>query len=256
MKENLNDLTFLVLVRLDSIERLENIIAITDSLCRYFNTNVYVLEIDRYNKNLLKPLLNRKIFYQFIEDVDPVLYKTKYFNMMISTIETKFVAVWDADVVVDRDSVVQSMSYLKDDEFDIVYPYNGICLEVPTIIRTYYLKKRNIRFLYSHKNKMSFLHDRLLVGGAVLMNKEKFVKAGMENEKYYGWGNDDFDRYYRLKTLGYRIHRINTYLFHLSHPRCFNSSYGHNCSSSISKKELFKTESSSREEIINDLKNI
>lgn len=250
MKADLTDITFLILIRLDSIERLENLLTVTDSLLRYFNTNIYVLEADHYNNGVLKRLLSRKIRYQFVEDKDPVLYKTRYFNRMTSNIETPFMAIWDADIAIDKENIEQSLMLLRNKKADIVYPYNGKCFDVSPILRTFYLKKKTIRSLHKHKNKMELLHDRLLVGGAVLMDKEKFVYAGMENEKHYGWGNDDFDRYYRFIALGYKVHRINTCLFHLWHPRGINSSYRMSFSEKMTRGELLKTENSSKEEIL------
>ena len=88
MKQDLSDITFLILVRLDSVVRMENLVVVTDTLFRYFKTNIYVLEADSYNNGLLKKLLNRKINYQFVEDKDPVLHKTKYYNEMAKTVET------------------------------------------------------------------------------------------------------------------------------------------------------------------------
>lgn len=49
MKTDLTDITFLILVRLDSIQRMENLVNITDSLLRYFNTSITVAEAAYYN---------------------------------------------------------------------------------------------------------------------------------------------------------------------------------------------------------------
>ena len=49
MRIDLTDVTFLILIRLDSIQRLENVKVVTDSLLKYFDTNIYVLEADSYD---------------------------------------------------------------------------------------------------------------------------------------------------------------------------------------------------------------
>ena len=112
MKAALKDVTFLILVRLDSVQRLENVIAVTDALLKYFNTNVTVLEAANYNNGILKSLLNKKINYRFTEDKDPVLYKTRHFNSMIPDVTTKYLAIWDADVVVDKKSILEAVEQL------------------------------------------------------------------------------------------------------------------------------------------------
>lgn len=245
MKTNLSDTTFLILIRLDSIPRLENILVVTEQICKYFNTTILVREADSYNKGLLKSLLNRTIHYEFIEDKDPVLYKTKHFNQMTRIISTQYIAIWDADIVVNFESVMDCIAKLRKNEADVAYPYNGICYDIPNQIKCFFLKKRDIRFLFRHKNKMDRLYPNLLVGGAVLINREKYIQAGKENEMHYGWGNDDFDRYYRFLILGYAIYKTDTCLFHLSHPRSTNSQYRTSLHIKRSSCELIKLKNSS-----------
>ena len=42
MKKNLKDVTFLLLVRLDSIDRIENIMCVVDFINTNFDTNITV----------------------------------------------------------------------------------------------------------------------------------------------------------------------------------------------------------------------
>jgi len=226
MKYNLRDFTFLILVRLDSIQRLENILAITNSLCQYFNTHITVLEATSHYNGILKSLLNKKINYRFIEDKDAIFYKTKYINSLLQDVQTPFLSIWDADIVVDKQHIIVATSKLQNNAADVALPYNGACLNVSEIFRNLYLRNKNIKCLRRNENKMNFLHNRPLVGGAVFIRKDKFIMSGMDNEMHYGWGNDDFDRFERFKILGFKIFRTDNPLFHLYHPRGMNSFYG------------------------------
>ncbi|HML64693.1 MAG TPA: galactosyltransferase-related protein [Dysgonomonas sp.] len=244
MKNDLTDITFLILIRLDSIHRLENILIVTKQLCRYFNTNIVVRESDSYNNGILESLLNTKINYEFIEDKDPILYKTKHFNQLVLAVDTPFIAIWDADIIPDKKAIIGCMEQLRNNEADIAYPYNGICYDIPKSIRSLYLRKKDFQLLFRHLDKMDRLYPYTLAGGAVMMDQEKFIQAGGENEVHYGWGNDDFDRYERFKLLEYKLYRINTCLFHLCHPRTRNSTHYSEISRKISEKEIFKIKSS------------
>ena len=73
MKTYLQDFTFLILIRIDSVQRLENILAVTEYLAKNFHTQIIVLEADRYNNKILQSLLNRNVRYEFIEDKDPII---------------------------------------------------------------------------------------------------------------------------------------------------------------------------------------
>lgn len=251
MKIDLKDTTFIIAVRLDSIHRLENTLAVASQLCKYFDTNIHIIEVaDRCN-GILKSLLPRKVNYTFNEDKDSVFYRTKYFNKFTLESKTPIIALWDTDVVIDKKAIIESIEIIRANEADIAYPYNGIFLETSEIIRKHYLKTKDIRFLYRNKNKLERLYNRYMSGGAVFLNREKYIDAGMENEKHYGWGNDDFDRYSRFITLNYRIHRVDSPLFHLYHPRGSNSQFRSEIFTYISTKELFNIENSSTKEIKN-----
>ena len=241
MKTDLTDVTFLFLVRLDSIQRLENVKVITDSLLKYFNTNIIVLEADSYNNDFLRKSLNKKITYQFINDKDPVLHKTKYYNYMVNKVHTKYLAIWDTDIVIDKNAICESMKHLRE-EVDVALPYDGFCYEIPDIIKQYYFKHQDIRILKRHIGKMNLLYERPLVGGAVFVKTEKYLQSGGDNEEIYGWGNDDFTRYKRFQVNNFNIYRTKNRLFHLCHPRGVNSQFRNSFSKKISDFELSKEE--------------
>ncbi|PXV65849.1 GT2 family glycosyltransferase [Dysgonomonas alginatilytica] len=251
MKTNLSDVTFIIAIKLDSIQRLENIIVVINCLCRYFDTNIVILEADNYNNGILKYLLNKKVRYLFIEDRDPIFHRTKYFNQMVKDISSPYIALWDSDIVIDKNAILEAVTKLRNKEADITLPYNGICLEIPEIIRTLFIKKNDLKILHRHQNKMDRLYPHLLVGGAVIVDREKYIQAGMENEKHYGWGNDDFDRHFRFVALNYKVYRTNKVLFHLWHPRGNNSQFRSFVSQQISDSQHLLMKNSSKEEIDN-----
>lgn len=242
MRSNITDVTFMILLRADSIERIENVKAVTDSLLSFFNTNIYVLEADKYCNGILRKILNKKARYEFIEDNDPVLYKTWYFNRMINQLNTPIVSIWDADVIVEAEAILECVKQVRDLHADLSLPYNGLCFDTSDIIRKLYIKSNNIGILKRNIEKMNRLSEHILVGGAVIMNKDKFIEIGGENELYYGWGDDDFDRYIRFMNYGLKIFRSKNALFHLTHPRDINSGFNSELHRRISKGILSETQ--------------
>ncbi len=250
MKVNLKDTTFLIAVRLDSIQRLENTLVVTSQICRYFDTNICLVEVAEYNNGILKSLLSPKVTYTFIEDKDNVFYRTKYFNQFTSILETPIIALWDTDVVIDKNAIVEAVESIRMNNADIAYPYNGVFWETSEIMRQYYLKTKDIRTLYRNVNKHDHLYKhRMMMGGAVIVNRIKYIDAGMENEKHYGWGNEDFDRFFRFEALNYNIYRVNTPLFHLRHPRGSNSLFRLKIFERLSSDESIRMRNSSKEDI-------
>lgn len=249
MKIDLSDITFLIAVRIDTVQRLENLLTTVGQLEKQLNTHIYVLEANDVNNQVLSKCLSRKINYCFVEDNDPVFYRTKYFNRMAASVDTPFIALWDADVIVEKNALSEGIASLRAAEYDVVYPYNTQFYEVPEVLRKLFIKKPDIRLLTDRIKQMRLLYNCAMVGGAVLLNKEKYVQAGLENENHYGWGNDDWDRYYRFLQLGYRIRHTGNVLFHLTHPRNANSRFRSRTQENRSKDELLTIKSFSPQEL-------
>ena len=224
---NLNDTTFLVLVRVESIERIENLLASVDFLLKQFDTNILIWECSSYNNNFLNKLLKKEVSYKFIKDHDTILYRTRYLNKMTLEAVTPFLAIWDVDVIIPEKQIIKSIDFLRTHEADIVYPYTKYFLDTSDIIRQLYLESRKLKVLMDNRNKMKAMYSPNPVGGAFFCNRSKYIESGMENEKFYGWGFEDGERYVRFEKLNYKIKQIEGPLFHLSHPRGLNSDIQH-----------------------------
>ena len=121
---NLSDLTFLLAVRLDSIERLENTLAVTEYITSCFDAPVIVLESASYKNGLLEKLTCENVRYVFHEDHDSIFYRTKFLNQMIRLVQTSYTTIWDTDVIAPGEQINQAMELLKNGEADFVYPYD------------------------------------------------------------------------------------------------------------------------------------
>jgi predicted glycosyltransferase involved in capsule biosynthesis len=170
--------------------------------------------------------------------------------MMSKMVETPYIAIWDADVIIDKNQILDSVTALRQDKTDIAYPYDGRFLDTSDILRSLYFRKKNINVLHRNNKKMPVPYGPIHVGGAFIVNAEKYKQAGMENEKFYGWGPEDFERYSRWGNLKYRVYRNKGPLYHLSHPRSLNSSYISKLQEEQTNAELSITRSSSMEEIM------
>lgn len=249
MKSNFNDLTILIPVRIDSIIRLENLLAVIDYLYSYFTVNIIVLEADRQNNKILAKLLPPTVNHIFEEDLDPVFYRTHYINKMIEYVTTPFVAVWDADVVFPNKQVIEAMKVLRAGLADVVFPYDGRFLDVSKLIREHFIINKNLDSLTKYQDKMNLLYGTEMRGGAFIIDTQLYKKSGVENEFFYGWGPEDWERCERWSNLNYRLKTIEGILYHLSHPRNMNGQHNSDLQKRISFYELHTTEQSSIEEI-------
>lgn len=207
-KIDLTDFTFLIPIRIDSIIRLENLLMTVDYIRRNFDTHIIILHASRYENAFIPKLLNMSsgnIRYLFVEDHDNVFYRTKYLNQMTEMTTTPYEGIWDTDVIIDKAQITEAVTKLRE-HFDVVYPFDGHAYETSDIIREEYFKHRDLRILKRNKPKMGLLYGSNLKGGAMFVNRESYKNAGMENESFYGWGPEDWERYERWKILGLKIH--------------------------------------------------
>ena len=250
MKTDLTDLTFLFPLKPDSIIRIENLLATSGYILRNFNTNLSVLEVSAYNNSFLSKLLNPKIVYSLLEDKDPIFHRTKYRNLMAKEVKTSFLAVWDVDVIVDKQLIIDTIEKLRNGKADVAFPYNGEFYDTSEIIRTLFIKNNRIQILHKYKDYMSMIYKNSHIGGAYIISTEKYRQTGMENENFYGWGNEDFERYSRWLNLGFKIYRAPGCMYHLSHPRDGNGRYNSQRQMEINISEYIKTHKSSYNELL------
>ena len=217
MKTLLHDISFLIIIRLDSIIRLENLLITTRFLTENFDTNIFVNEYDKFNK--LKP---QGVHYEFYQDYDSILFRTRFLNEMVKKAKTPFVSIWDADVIVNHNQIEKAVEYLRKG-YDFVYPYTGPFYNTSEELRQIYSETADIKLLENYTPFMEKLYGKNPVGGAFFANKRKYIECGIENEDFYGWGLEDGERFKRFKEQGCSIARVNGPIFHLTHPRGNNS---------------------------------
>ncbi len=225
MKFFASDFTILYIVHIDSIERLENLVLSVNYILRSISCDIHILEVSAYKNDFVKKLLGHKVQYEFIQDNDPILYRTKYLNYMLKRVHTPFVGVVDSDVIIPKSQVEQSILLLRNGTSDFVYPYKRKFMNTTTIIRKMYINRKRVSYLERNKEKMTIMNPPHPVGGAFFCRLSAYRDLGFENEKFYGWGIEDGDRFYRWNSSDYKIAEIDGTIYHLSHPRSENSNY-------------------------------
>lgn len=253
-RADLQDTTFLIPVRLDSVARLENLVVVVNYLMDHFQSSIHVLEASAYNNGLIKTYLADHIHYRFIEDFDPIFHRTKYINELVRNSSTSFVAVWDTDVVIPPRQMITSVNMLRKEEAHFVIPYQHHFLETSEIIREKFIQTRDVLFLEKNAGKMRKLYVPNPLGGAYFCNKKIYMKIGMENEHFYGWGREDGERVARAKNFGYDFKRVEGSLFHLTHERGVNSKFHSSRQDEIKTSEVFRIYSMSKSELETEIK--
>jgi predicted glycosyltransferase involved in capsule biosynthesis len=253
-KTILQDTTFLIPVRLDSIVRLENVISVVNYLHKHFQSRIHVLEASGYNNGLIQTYLADRIHYRFIQDFDPIFYRTKYINEMVRNCDTPYLGIWDADVIVPPRQIITALHSLRNKEAHFVIPYRHNFFETSEIIREKFIQSGDLSILEKNAGKMVTLYSPSPVGGAFFANRNTYVQIGIENENFYGWGRQDGERVVRAKVFGYEFIHIEGALFHLTHDRGINSKFHSTRQSDVKMSEVFRIYSMTSEELQEEVK--
>ncbi|MDB5141105.1 MAG: Uncharacterized protein JWR12_3021 [Mucilaginibacter sp.] len=222
-KRDLSDVTFLIPIRIDTNDRLQNLYTIINYIDRNFKTNIILLEADKkevVDKTLL-PSIVRSIF---IKDDDYWFHRTKYNNQMIKEAKTSIIALYDADVIVEVNEIWNAVKLLRNNVCKIALPYDGTFISVYNRDQiNIFAKNLDIKVLKAPG--ISIINKHTSCGGAVFVNKSMYIQCGMENEKFHKWGPEDIERVRRLEILGHPFVKTEGKLYHLDHEITANSGY-------------------------------
>ena len=231
MKRDLKDCTFIIPIRIESTDRLRNIITVFCYIISNFDTNIIVKEVDTESRFESQALPQIKEFcgdvscinHIFEKSHEPLFLREKILNEMLVLTKTKVVVNYDCDVVFPLESYEESYRRIMDNQSDMVYPYG----EGPYQYKIFCDDQMVTDFLNNDFNfdilKKKSYNDNAGEGWVQFLNRDVYFKGGMENENFMGSAPDDFERRYRFTTLGYRVHRVNNYICHLEHSRGMNS---------------------------------
>lgn len=216
MKNNLKDVTFIIPVRIDSQHRKENLETVVARLLSQFETNVLVV-FDReedaksmYHLMDLGPALTVSFLCVPRFCMGATFHRTAIINAGILHATTRFISIYDADVIFEEQNIVHAVEFLRAGA-DMVYPYSGEFVDISReFITTGQIIERQSCATES-------------VGGAVFIHLSTYRDCGLENIRLVSHCPDDIERFTRMKKLGHRVERIPGKCYHIEHDRNLNS---------------------------------
>ena len=223
------DLTFLIPTRIETEDRLRNIISSVSYLLRHVPAKVIVKEVSHHPTfkfraipEIRKYADTSNLTYLYEETQEPLFCKSKVLNDLIVASDTKVVANYDADCILPIESYHNAYNAINDNQADVVYPYGcGIYqwrAEYNQDIYEEFVNQLDVSVL--DKNKTL---SNSTIGWTQFVNRQKYIESYMMNENFISWGCEDDEFYYRMSVLGNRIGRIDSYVYHLEHSRTHNS---------------------------------
>ena len=231
MKHDLKEATFIIPVRIESEDRMRNVLTSIVFLLENFDTNIIIKEVDTTSvfKEDILPQLNEfygdlsSLKHVFEKSDDPVFYRMHILNEMLAMTTTKVVVNCDCDILLPIESYLESYRMIMDGEADVVYPYGNGNWQKQVFANDELVSE----FLNSDCD-FSILENKSNIwssdfGWVQFFDRDVYFEGGMENENFRGSSPEDKERYFRFTTLGYRVARIDNFIYHLEHSRGRNS---------------------------------
>jgi len=215
------DCTFIIPVKIDSNERVTNLDLVIEHIHKKLKTNIIVVETDITEK----VKWHKFIIKIFNKEYDSVYNLARSRNLGIKKSNTKYICICDADTICPISQIIKSVNILKRSKADFVLPYGGKYYNVCNEIKALYKETKNINTLTSNIARMNLIYGSGAVGGIFFALKKAYCDIGMENENFYGWGLEDYERILRCRKMGLHIKRVKGPLFHLEHLRNNHSFY-------------------------------
>ena len=232
---DLTNATFMIPIRIESPDRLRNVITVLSFLLENLNTNIIIKEVDKesvFQRDAL-PILRdivdldgqdifQNLNYIFEQSDDPLFHRQKIINEMIMEADTKVVVNYDCDVILRLSAYNRAYNWINDGFCDVVYPFGDDMyqrqVKTDDALVSEFIKDYDYRML----DKVSKVHTSDY-GWVQYFNRQVYIDGGMENENFKAYAPEDKERYYRFKKLGYRVERIDNWVYHLEHARGENS---------------------------------
>lgn len=214
------NISILIPLRVDSQERSDNLNFVVSLLLREPYVDIDILEADAEQR--FHPMFDaERVRYRFVEDNDPVFHRTRYLNELLRAARHPIAGIWDTDVIILPVQLQAAVRQIRSGSV-MSFPYDG---------RFIFLDKEQSKAVCGDLSELEKVDTtyrmRPSVGGAFLVDRKKYIEAGGENERFYGWGPEDAERVKRLEILEWPVSRVEGPLFHLHHPRGMNSGFDH-----------------------------
>jgi len=239
---DLDKTTFIIPLRIETEDRMRNIVTILIYLARNFSTKIIVKEVDKESiyerevlpllKQALEPEMLACIHHIFEQSDEFTFHRTKILNDMLWMVDTPVVANYDSDILLPVESYINATNMISkgwvhpDVEggkpVKVVYPYGFGTYQLQCHVSDEHVTD----FINSGFNFEAF-NGRLRewdakYGFCQFFDTEEYKKLGGENENFIAYGYEDDERYYRFNLLS-SVARITEQVFHLEHGRTKNS---------------------------------
>ena len=198
MKTIMSQVDFIFPYRYDSEERKNNLYTSLSYYKKHFPNSNFIISEQGVNQTVN---VNGND-YIFLKKELPH-NQSKSINAGTKLSNKKIICVIDVDIILlNYMNIYEATKEIFKDNIDYCLPYNE-CVDLPT-------------FEYRRP------WGKECIGGIFVIDRNKFIESGMNDESFEGWGREDDARHEKLINLEIRFKRKYGYIIHMEHPMQVN----------------------------------
>ena len=257
---DLTKTTFIIPLRIETADRMRNIITILIYLTRNFDTKIIVKEVDEssvYEREVL-PILEQALEPEWLECIthifeksdDFTFHRTKILNDMLWMVDTPVVVNYDSDILLPLETYINATNMIakgwvhpdveNGKPVKVIYPYGCgnyqfQCHVGDNEVTNFINSGFNFEYFNGHMRQWDAKY-----GFCQFFDTDEYKKLGGENENFIAYGYEDDERHFRFNLLS-SVGRIHEYVYHLEHGRTKNSWFNNpHCEDNKKLWELLK----------------
>lgn len=164
-----------------------------------------------------------EVEYIFVENQNLMLHRTYLMNEEFRRIKTRNAANIDVDIIVPIEQLKLANDAVLSGKYVMAMPYDGRVVLSPKEFADIFRETLEIESLSKIDAYQQLMFGFSSLGGAYVVDVERYRRLGWENEHFLCWGPEDMERFHRLDILGHRPLQVIGKCFHLPHSRGINS---------------------------------
>ena len=253
MTTAMDDLSFIIPIRVDSEDRINNCLAIVRFITTHFpGAEIQLIEQDTVTKTAQVIAAYPMVRHDF--ELNAARFnKARAVNKGVLNTARALICMCDSDILLHPDAIHRACTILRKKRGRIVIPHNRIFMDISGTMKSemvagYDLDRYGRIRRFSDVPRRSDVTARDCNGGIFLAERETLLLGGGLNAKMvsYGWEDTEFIR--RFDRLGYYTTMLPAYnLVHLDHHRGADSRI--NEMFDVNKAEFDKVNAMSRAQL-------
>jgi glycosyltransferase involved in cell wall biosynthesis len=221
----MHELSFVIPIRIDTPDRLENCGAILKFLTTQFPAaEIQLVEQDRETQTAGLRASFPQVVWHFSAN-DKQFSRAAAINTGLINASRPYVCAYDTDILIDPEALRRSVALIRAGHWPIVIPFNLIFVELRGERRKKMIADLDISNLGRIRNLADVprhpeIDSRVLSGAIMVCDRDLAVMEGGYNRKMVSYGWEDIEFFKRFEKLGCYSYMLSGFnLIHLDHRR-------------------------------------